>query len=243
VWLSMMYPRLYLARNLLREDGVIFMSIDDNEQANLKQLMDEIFGEENFVGQIIVQSNKRGQTYKEVAKTHEYLLVYSRSDTYQILELEKKNGDLPFEDTKGKFDLWELRNRNPKFGRHNRENLYFPIFVAPDTKDESGYLKVSLEKSDMYHIPVHPINSEGQDGCWRWGKGKIVREGALTSETPVIVAKQTREGKWNIYEKSRKSTTKVKSLWDETAVISEQGTVELRYSPLSRQKTGFFKVD
>lgn len=62
-WLTFIYPRLYIARELLREDGVIFISIDDNEIAQLKLLCDEIFGEENFLSQIIVQSNKRGQTY------------------------------------------------------------------------------------------------------------------------------------------------------------------------------------
>ena len=61
-WLNMMYPRLFLAKNLLKEDGVIFISIDDNEVHNLKALCNEIFGEENFISQIIVQSNKRGQT-------------------------------------------------------------------------------------------------------------------------------------------------------------------------------------
>lgn len=79
-WLTFIYPRLYIARELLREDGVIFISIDDNEVAQLKLLCDEIFGEENFLSQIIVQSNKRGQTYKEIAKCHEYILVYYKSN-------------------------------------------------------------------------------------------------------------------------------------------------------------------
>ncbi|MGN1238787.1 MAG: site-specific DNA-methyltransferase, partial [Muribaculaceae bacterium] len=73
-WLMFMLPRLLLARDLLSKDGVIFISIDDNEQSNLKLLCDDIFGEENLLAQIIVQANKRGQTYKQLAKTHEYLL-------------------------------------------------------------------------------------------------------------------------------------------------------------------------
>jgi adenine-specific DNA-methyltransferase len=227
VWLSMMYPRLYLARNLLREDGVIFVSIDDNEATTLKLLMDEIFGEENFIAQIIIQSNKRGQTYKEIAKTHEYLLLYSGDDSYEILEIEKGDNQLPFEDKEGRFDLWELRNRNPKFGKHNRPNLYFPIHVSPTKKDTNGYSYISLEKSKEFSVTVYPLNSEGKDSCWRWSKETIIKDGSLNGEIPVIVAKQTRDGKWNIYEKSRKSTTKAKSIWDETAVISEQGTVEL----------------
>lgn len=225
-WLNMMYPRLFLARNLLRDDGVIFVSIDDNEYFNLRSLMNEIFGEENFISSIIVQANKRGQTYKEIAKTHEYILLYSRGMDAVLYELEKNDEALPFEDSKGKFDLWELRNRNPKFGRFNRPNLFFPIYVAPSLKDESGYSNVSLEHSETFSVEVFPRNSEGADGCWRWGRDKI-QGSDTTSKTPVLVAKQKRDGRWNVYEKSRKSTTKAKSLWDETAVISEQGTIEL----------------
>ena len=70
-WLMFMYPRLLLARDLLTDDGVIFISIDDNEQSNLKLICDDVFGEENFVANIIVQANKRGQTYKQLDKTHE----------------------------------------------------------------------------------------------------------------------------------------------------------------------------
>lgn len=225
-WLNMMLPRLYLARNLLRDDGVIFVSCDDNEVHNLRCLMNEVFGEENLISQIIVQSNKRGQTYKDIAKTHEYALVYGRSEESPLFELPKAGDALPFEDAQGKFDLWELRNRNPKFGRHNRPNLYFPIYVCPSETDPNGYAKVSLTQSEEFRIEVFPRNSEGKDGCWRWSKEKILSED-IESDFAVVVSKQRRDGDWNIYEKSRKSTTKAKSIWDETEVISEQGTVEL----------------
>ena len=88
-WLNMMYPRLILARNLLDDDGVIFISIADEEVANVRKLCDDVFGEENFFAQIIVQSNKRGQTYKQIAKTHEYLLVYTRNAETEFNEIEK----------------------------------------------------------------------------------------------------------------------------------------------------------
>lgn len=225
-WLNMMYPRLFLARNLLRDDGLIFVSIDDHEFQNLRMLMDEIFGDENFVSVIVIQSNKRGQTYKEIAKTHEYLLVYTQSDIAEIYELAKDSSSLPFEDTNGRFELWELRNRNPKFGRHNRKNLYYPIYVAPKLIDASGFSKVSLTKSDIYNVEVYPLNSEGKEGCWRWGTEKVGKTDLL-SDTPTLVGKKKNDGGWNIYEKARKNTTKAKSVWDESAVISEQGTVEL----------------
>ena len=225
-WLNMMYPRLYLARNLLREDGVIFISIDDAEVENLRRLCDEVFGEEQFLSQVIVQSNKRGQTYKEISKTHEYLLIYSKSDDMEIYELEKSEGGLPYNDSKGAFDLWELRNRNPKFGKFNRPNLWFPIYISSTSKDEMGYSLVSLKKDDEYSIEAWPLNSEMEQGCWRWGRDKIASS-ELTGKTPVLVGRQRRDGGWNIYEKSRKSTTKAKSTWFDTDVISEQGTLAI----------------
>lgn len=86
VWLNMMYSRLKLARNLLTEDGVIFISIDDNEQANLKKICDDIFGETNFVGQLIHQRAKGGGQAKYIVKGHDYILVYSKclSSTFSL---------------------------------------------------------------------------------------------------------------------------------------------------------------
>jgi adenine-specific DNA-methyltransferase len=78
-WLSMMYPRLYLARNLLRDDGVIFISIDDNEVPSLKLLCDEIFGESNFVAQLTVIVKPEGRRYGFFAKTHDYVVVYCKN--------------------------------------------------------------------------------------------------------------------------------------------------------------------
>jgi adenine-specific DNA-methyltransferase len=225
-WLNMMYPRLYLARNLLREDGLICVSIDDGELAALRTVMSEVFGEENFMSVLVVQSNKRGQTYKEIAKTHEYIVLYSRQPEVILAELAKDVDALPFKDSEGPFDLWELRNRNPKFGRFNRPNLFYPVYVNSSEVDETGYAKVSLEASPGFTIEVWPRNSEGADGCWRWGKDKV-RSVQLEGICPVVVAKRRQDGEWNIYEKSRKSTTKAKSLWTETEVISEQGTVEM----------------
>jgi len=224
-WLNMMYPRLKLARNLLSDNGVIFMSIDDNEQSRLREICDEIFGESNFLTKIIVQSNKRGQTYKEIAKCHEYIFVYYKSENSSLGELEKKSGSLPFEDEQGRYDLWELRNRNPKFGRHNRPNLFYPIYIEPDSLNAGGLANISLLQSEQFSVEVLPKNSAGADSCWRWGKEKLVSEG-INTDTKVVFGKQRRDGGWNIYEKSRKSTTKAKSIWTDKNVISEQGTVE-----------------
>src|SRR5262249_37488553 len=137
-WLSMMYPRLLLARNLLRDDGVIFVSIDDNEVHNLRMLMNEVFGEENLISQITVVTNPKGRVMDEhFARSHDYLLVYSRSSLESPLSLEKSEEEIgdqyTEEDADGRYRLLELRNTHRQFGRFNRRNLYFAIFVDTRT--------------------------------------------------------------------------------------------------------------
>ena len=225
-WLTFMKNRLEISRELLRDDGFIFISCDDNEQAYLKILCDEVFKSDNFVSQIIVQSNKRGQTYKEISKTHEYLLVYAKSELAEIQELEKAEG-FATEDDKGGYELRELRNRNPKFGRFNRPNLFYPIFVNPAKPDKDGLLPVSLEKSSKYHVEVLPLNSANEESCWRWGKDKVRENSGDNTRECDLVAKMKTTSEFGIYEKYRKETYKAKSIWLETEAISEQGTMEL----------------
>lgn len=229
-WLSMMYPRLLLARQMLRDDGVIFISIDDNEIHNLRQVMNEVFGENNFFGQIIIRANSRGQTYKQIAKTHEYLLIYTKNPDTELLELEKEGekDDLDQSDNIGGFNLRELRNRNPKFGKHNRPNLYYPFYVNPEAPDESELLPVSLEKTPEYHLEVLPLNSTGKESCWRWGEKRSLSNINANTLESNLVAKMKTDGSYGIYEKYRKTTYKPKSIWTDNGFLTETGTVELR---------------
>ena len=229
-WLSMMYPRLFLARNLLREDGIIFVSIDDNEVHNLRLLMNEVFGEENFFAQIIVRANSRGQTYKQIAKTHEYLLVYIKRDDAELYELTKEgdSDDLNLQDNIGKFNIRELRNRNPKFGKHNRPNLFYAIYVNSNKKDNNGFFPVSITQSNEYKIKVLPLNSKGKESCWRWGKEKFKENTTKDTLKSNLIAKEKSNGTFGIYEKYRKSTYKPKSIWNDNSFLTETGTVELK---------------
>lgn len=229
-WLNMMYPRLKLARNLLAPEGVIAISIDDNEAPRLRQLCDEVFGEANFVAQVVTQANKGGRDYLPLAQTHEYVLIYARrySDA-GIYELPKIDNSLPFQDGRGRYECRELRNRNPRFNRANRPNLFYPFYVDPNNLDSNGYSSVSLEKDDRHVLEVYPRNSQGNDSCWRWGTTKagqnIVQGDPDASQ---VVAKAVRTGGWNVYEKNRRSTQKAKTIWDETEVRTEAGTREVR---------------
>lgn len=180
--MNMMYPRLRLAANLLRDDGVIFISIDDNEVTNLRKLCDEVFGEENFVAQVIVQTNPRGRTFDRfIAKTHEYLLVYTKNididGLHEVPKDEKAIAEYNKEDANGKYRLLELRNRNPVFNRSNRPLMFYPLYANPET------LEVSLTKTDKHTIEIFPRNSQGEDGCWTWGREKA------TNYTNLLVAK------------------------------------------------------
>ena len=244
-WLMFVYPRLLLARDLLTEDGVIFISIDDNEQANLKLICDDVFGEENFVADVIIQANKRGQTYKQIAKTHEYLFVITRQVSTILNELDKGEGAFTQSDDVGEFEERELRNRNPKYGRFNRPNLYYPIYTNPDQVDSCGYCPVSLVQSEKYRVEILPLNSEGEESCWRWGTKKFLANCSEDSMISEVVAKKKTTGEYGCYEKYRKSTKKAKTIWfeenvtgdlpeedddiwDETGVITEQGSKELK---------------
>ena len=229
-WLMFMAPRLILAHELLSDDGIICISIDDNEQANLKLLCDNIFGEENFESNTCIVVNPGGRDYKQVAITNEYLLIYLNDET-EIFEIPK---DEPFqyEDSLGGYNFRELRNRNPKFNSQNRPNLFYPFYVNPNKKTKDEYCAVSLVQDESYNIEIKPYNSNGDESVWRWGiskaKENIVKDDLDKSQ---ILAKQKKDGGWNIYEKNRKSTMKVKSLWgnkEDISMRTEDGTKEVR---------------
>jgi adenine-specific DNA-methyltransferase len=228
-WLSMMYPRLKMAFNLLRDDGLIFISIDDNEVHNLRHLMNEIFGEENFIGEIITIANPGGRDYLQIAQQHEYVIVYGKTEDSQILELSKEGAGLNLEDEDGPYQLRELRNRNPRFNKGNRPNLYYPFYINSKIKDKYGCCAVSITPREGYTIETVPLNSKGDFSVWRWGiplsTKNIIEDNPDNSQ---IVARQKRTGGWNIYEKNRRDTTKVKSVWDETEMRTEDGTRRIR---------------
>jgi adenine-specific DNA-methyltransferase len=127
-WLNMMYPRLYLARNLLREDGVIFVSISDHEVANLRMLMNEIFGEENFSAQLVWKSRKYPDSRAKtgVSTDHEYILLYTRSDQGILRGSERDESKFsnPDNDARGP---WMSRSLLGLATRTQRPNLHYSI--------------------------------------------------------------------------------------------------------------------
>ncbi len=226
-WLAMLLPRLLVARELLRDDGVIFVSIDDNEAHHLRVLLDEVLGRESFIAQIVVVSNRGGRDYLRVAITHEYVLCYGRTPDAEIRELPR-DVVLPLSDGRGAYELRELRNRNPRFTPANRPNLHYPIWIDPTKRDAADCHPVALV-GKKGAIEVLPKNKLGAASVWRWGQPKLAK--AIVAGDPdasEVVGKRRRDGGYNIYEKHRKQTAKPRALWDDAALRSEQGSIELR---------------
>lgn len=174
--LSMLYPRLLLAKQLMSERGVIFCSIDDRNQAYVRSLLDDVFGESNFVNTSIVLNNRGGRDYGGIANQHEYLHIYAKdASEYCLNPIEEVDKKFQYEDEIGGFNLMELRNRNIKFNNHNRPNLCYPFYVNPNNEDSNGLLEISLEPKDGF-IEVMPAVSQGIQTVWRWGKEEKSRK-------------------------------------------------------------------
>lgn len=137
-WLNMMYPRLFMAKNLLKDDGLIFISIDDNEYHNLKAIMDEIFGEENFIDNIIWKKRYGGGAKeKYLVSLHEYILVYARNKAQLseiVVPLKKDSVERYYKLKDENFEKRGPYRTHPLEATKSmgdRKNLVFPI-TAPD---------------------------------------------------------------------------------------------------------------
>lgn len=220
-WLSFIYPRLLLAKDLLRDDGVIFISIDDNEQAQLKLVCDEVFGQENFVGQLTLLSNPKGRSQdKFFASNHDFILAYSKTTLEKgALAIDKDpeeiEADYDLVDEEGeRYRLMELRNTHREFGKHNRKNLYFPLYATHDGE-------VSLYRTNG-DTEVRPDWDDGFEGCWTWDRTKVAKEIHL------LMAKEVK-GRWKIYRKSYAggASRMLKTILQDKEFFTEKGQSEL----------------
>jgi len=148
-WLNMMYPRLKLARNLLTDDGVIFISIDDNEQANLKKLCDEIFGEENFVAQIAWRKSDNQANIGNIARVKEYILSYSKNDKLFYLNkmelTEKAKKEYRYKDDRGFFRRSILLHKTRGRYKYDLKTPTGKILSGPWMKSKEDIEKMSNE--------------------------------------------------------------------------------------------------
>jgi adenine-specific DNA-methyltransferase len=229
-WLCMMTPRLQLMRNLLRDDGAIFISIDDNEQANLKMLMDEIFGEDNFVAELPVVMNLKGNNDQfGFAGTHEYAFVYSKNiekitfGGFVVDDIELEEWE---EDAYGIYKKGaNLKSTGVNAPRSKRPNLFFPIFIDDNNNvyvtDDDRCPEILENKRYETILPI----TENEEMSWRWSKNKINDE-----KYNIIV---NRNGELSIYKKQRPSlgelpSKKPKSLFYRPEYSSGNGTALLK---------------
>ena len=221
-WLSMMYPRLKLARNLLTDDGVIFISIDDNEQANLKKLCDEIFGEENFVAQIVWERAYAPVNLKKhFSESHDYIICYSKNINLSINNGLKRSEEAdnrysnPDNDPRG---IW--KSGDLSVGPAIKEKVY--EIITPSGRKilpPNGYCwRLDKEKFKEY-VKENRIWF-GRDGNNVPSIKRFLSE-VKQNVTPMTIWKYTEVGH------SQDATKKLKELFHEVHVFDYSKTVEL----------------
>lgn len=229
-WLTFMYPRLYLSRDLLSDDGVIFISIDNNEEANLKLLCDDIFGEENYLGSIVRSTGQTtGQDSGGLGSSFDYILTYAKDPEVDLSGLPLTKHDLKRfenEDEKGKYAYDQMRKTGSNDRRKDRPNMYYAV------KDPDG--------NDVY-----PIAPAGYESCWRFEKKTYER---LVEENIILWKKTKRDGKevwwpyvkyylegrtkrpsplWTDLDGNKKATRDVRALFDGNKVFDYAKPVDL----------------
>jgi DNA modification methylase len=188
-WLCMMYPRLKILREFLTIDGAIFISCDMNELVRLTMVIEELFKPGNL-SIIPVVNNMKGRNDRvNVAQCHEYLVMLGKpgflASGVPLTEQQKKK----FNRTDDAGELYELRDLRRRGGADTRElrpKMYFPIFRAEDGS-------LSLERKKPSDVEIFPVKSDGEDGRWRWGKGKVSANLNILESSYVAKAE-----KWNV---------------------------------------------
>ena len=231
-WLSFMSKRLRLARRLLKETGIIICAIDDYEFASLKLLFDEIYGEQNRLGTLVVVHNPRGRNDdKFFASQHEYVLVYAKNSDKATIhhfalndddkDQYKKADDIsPFAETS-----FIRTGNNSK--RTERPNLYYPIYYNEKTNE------LSLTKSKGWE-ELLPLNNDGEEKTWRWGK-----ETFLELQATELFVKKVK-GKNKIYKKRRLTDNtgkKPKTVWYDSKYDASSNGIMLLQKILGKDNT------
>ena len=171
-WVAYLRPRLEAGHRVLAETGAIFVSIDDHEAAYLRLLLDEVYGEANFLAQIVVNLNPKGrQLGRGFATSHEYLLVYAKDAARCVLDASSAHtvveADFPLEAADGRrYRRLPLRNTNKRFNPLSAPTLHFPVWGDP----ESG--RVATAPFDGA-VEIKPVFGDGTPAVWRWSRPRI----------------------------------------------------------------------
>ncbi len=208
--LSMLYPRLWLAKQLLTDTGVVYCSIDDKNQAYVKGLFDEVFGESNFVATISrATGTTTGQDANKLGASLDYLLLYRKTNDFTLygIELDEKD-QLRFnqEDDKGKYSVLQMRKTGSGDRKQDRPNMYFPV-LDPNGKE------------------VFPIGPTGYDSRWRFERKTYEK----MAQDNMIIWKESKNGGLAPYVKYylEGRTKQVSNLWDKIDG-NKKGSIELK---------------
>lgn len=227
-WLAMMTPRLKLLREMLSDDGVIFVSIDSNEVHTLRMLLGEVFTETNFVAELPVVMNLKGNHDAfGFSDTHEFCLVFAKDKELLKLgqfDIDDEDMDNWEEDEYGLFKRADtLRRTGQDASRERRPKGWFPVFIDAN---HLVYVTNDDKPRDKRDYTLWPINEEGEELSWSWGKNKI------NNENYNLTVIEGRNG-LNVYKKQRPQlgdlpTKKPKSLWYKPEYSTSTATTQLQ---------------
>ena len=218
-WLCMMWPRLQLLKELLSDDGVIFASIDDHEQWRLLGLMEEIFGEENFIGTLIYVQNLGALPGRWMTQVTEYIHVFAREvqqASFARLPVDEDQTKWQ-EDEKGYYkEGYGLVRSGTSSNREDRPNLFFPIYIGADRS-------ISLHRRSPNDTEILPRHSDGSDAVWRWGRDQV------ESNSEDLVVRPHHRAGYQLITKVRPTigntfTSKPRSLWYKPEYAASNGT-------------------
>ena len=208
-WLNMIYPRLKIAKDLLTDDGVVFISIDDNEIENTLKICDEIFGESNHLATILREAIKGGSISKNIRNVHDYVVCYAKNlEKIEFGGIETEGIKLDLEDEHGKYAKGrELNKWGAGSRREDSPSMFYPI---PGPNGEE----------------VYPIRNDGSEGRWRLGKNTM----AELLKAGNAIFEPRGDGTYIVYEKLRNDAPKIKQFttWFAQNYINAKGTEELK---------------
>ena len=207
-WLSMIYPRLKLAKNLLSDNGLIFISIDDNEEPNLRRVCDDVFGPRNFVATYVWKARSgKDHTAQFASVSQEYVLCYCKEKSQVRVgkDVRVRSGGNYYDD-RGNYKREQLRQWGTHDRRQDRPTMYYPV-IAPDGR------------------PVFPLRQDGSEGRWRISQDRM--NNMIKCDNVDFVLEQ---GQWRLYAKQRDGAatqTAISTLFDDVGT-SANGTLELK---------------
>lgn len=214
-WMAFILPRLQAVKNLLKPTGIVAFSIDENEHPYAKILLDNIFGEDNCMGTVVVLRSKNGRgNARNIASTHEYLIFYGKSKKSRLLgDIDTKKYNQ--QDSHGYFNTnGLLRKKGDDSRREDRPNLFYPLYYQKSTH------KVSATPKDDF-VQVLPIDPKGIERRWIWSHAKAVANEHLlfASVNGTIYVKD--------YSRNLKRI-KLRSVWDNPKFYTQAATSEIK---------------